>query len=68
MKLPYGERAIVDLGELQGYCLDPQHPDGWASGVYEVEFCDGDGKTYAMVALKAEQLIGLHHQPVHQAA
>ena len=28
MKLPYGERAIVDLGELQGYCLDPQHPHG----------------------------------------
>jgi hypothetical protein len=42
--------------------------ESWAPGVYEVEFCDSDGKTYAMVALKAEQLMRLHHQPVHQAA
>ena len=39
-----------------------------APGVYEVEFSDDNGKTYAMVALKAEQLIRLHHEPVHQAA
>ena len=37
----------------------------WAPGVYEVEFCDGDGRTYAMVALKDEQLMLLHHGPVH---
>jgi hypothetical protein len=42
--------------------------ESWAPGVYEVEFCDVDGKTYAMVALKAEQLMRLHHEPVHQAA
>jgi hypothetical protein len=42
--------------------------ESWAPGVYEVEFCDDDGKAYAMVALKAEQLMRLHHQPVHQAA
>ena len=40
----------------------------WAPGVYEIEFCDDTGKTYAMVALKAEQLMQLHHEPVHQAA
>lgn len=40
----------------------------WAPGVYEVEFCDNDGKTYAMVALKAEQLMPLLHEPTHQAA
>jgi hypothetical protein len=40
----------------------------WAPGVYEVEFCDDNGKTYAMVAVKAEQLIRLYHNPVHQAA
>jgi hypothetical protein len=28
--------------------------ESWAPGVYEVEFCDDEGKTYAMVALKAE--------------
>jgi hypothetical protein len=27
----------------------------WAPGVYEVEFADDRGKTYAMVALRAEQ-------------
>jgi hypothetical protein len=42
--------------------------ENWAPGVYEVEFADDNGKTYAMVALKAEQLIRLYHEPVHQAA
>jgi hypothetical protein len=42
--------------------------ENWAPGVYEVEFCNGDGRAYAMVALKAEQLMRLHHEPVHQAA
>jgi len=42
--------------------------ESWAPGVYEVEFCDGDGRAYAMVALKAEQLMRLHHEPTHQAA
>jgi hypothetical protein len=40
----------------------------WAPGVYEVEFCDVAGATYAMVALKAHQLMRLHHEPVHEAA
>ena len=40
----------------------------WAPGVYEVEFCDNDGKAYAMVALKAEKLLTLRHEPTHQAA
>ena len=40
----------------------------WAPGVYEVEFCDDQGRTYAMVALKGEQRMRLHHEPVHQAA
>jgi len=42
--------------------------ESWTPGVYEVEFCDDTGKTYAMVALKAEQFMLLHHEPVHQAA
>jgi hypothetical protein len=42
--------------------------ENWAPGIYEVEFADDNGKTYAMVALKAEQLMQLHHEPVHQAA
>ena len=40
----------------------------WAPGFYEVEFCDDDGKANAMLALKPEQLMPLHHKPTHQAA
>jgi len=42
----------------------------WEPGVYEVEFADTHGVTYAMVALRAEQLITLywHPDPAHQAA
>ncbi len=35
-----------------------------APGVYEVEFSDNDGRTYATVALRADQLIVLHHELV----
>ena len=34
-----------------------------APSVYEVEFSDDDGQTYAMIPLKAEQLIRLHYSP-----
>jgi len=40
----------------------------WTPGVYEIEFCNENGRAYALVALKAEQLILLHHQPTDQAA
>jgi hypothetical protein len=36
--------------------------------VYEVEFSDDNGQTYASVALRAEQLLRLRHQPRHEAA
>ena len=39
-----------------------------APGVYEVEFSDDDGQTYASLALRAGQLLRLHHEPSHQAA
>jgi hypothetical protein len=42
--------------------------ESWEPGVWEVEFCDVHGRTYAMVALKTEQLMLLHHEPAHQAA
>ncbi len=31
--------------------------------VYEVEFSDNDGRTYAILALRADQVMVLHHQP-----
>ncbi|RMF82556.1 MAG: DUF4926 domain-containing protein [Chloroflexi bacterium] len=33
-------------------------------GVYEVEFSDHSGRTYAMIALHEEQLMVLHYDPV----
>jgi hypothetical protein len=28
MKLPNGDRAIIDIGKLLDYCLNPKHPRG----------------------------------------
>jgi hypothetical protein len=39
-----------------------------APGVYEVEFSDDAGRTYASLAVPGEQLLVLHHEPIHQAA
>ena len=33
-----------------------------APDVYEVEFCDDEGQTYAELALRSEQLMTLHNQ------
>ena len=33
-----------------------------APDVYEVEFCDDEGQTYAEFALRGDQLIVLHNQ------
>jgi hypothetical protein len=35
-----------------------------APGVFEVEFSDDQGRAYALLALKADQLMVLHHRPV----
>ena len=35
-----------------------------ASAVFEVEFSDDEGRTYAIVALKQSELIALHYNPV----
>jgi len=42
--------------------------ESWAPGVYEVEFSDDNGRTYAMVALQAGQLMRLNHEPADQEA
>jgi hypothetical protein len=39
-----------------------------ALGVYEVEFSDDEGRTYASLPLRADQLLQLHHEPGHKAA
>jgi hypothetical protein len=36
--------------------------------VAEVEFSDDEGRTYAMAALQADELIRLHHRPCERVA
>lgn len=36
--------------------------------VVEVEFSDDNGVTYALVPLKADELIRLHHNPLDEVA
>jgi hypothetical protein len=38
-----------------------------ARGVFEVEFSDNEGRTYASVALKSSRLPVLYHEAVHTA-
>jgi hypothetical protein len=38
-----------------------------APDVFEVEFCDDDGRSYATLALNADQLMVLHYQPADVA-
>jgi hypothetical protein len=39
-----------------------------APEVFEVEFSDDNGRTYASLALKSTDLLRLHHEPLHEAA
>jgi hypothetical protein len=36
--------------------------------VFEVEFSGDSGRTYASLALKSNDLLRLHHEPLHEAA
>ncbi len=38
-----------------------------APNVFEVEFCDDDGRTYAALALRADQLMVLHYRRLQVA-
>ena len=38
-----------------------------APNVFEVEFSDNHGRTYASLALKGDELLVLHHEFVHAA-
>ncbi len=39
-----------------------------APGVYEVEFSDDEGRSYAFASVRSDQLLELHHRPRHEAA
>ena len=38
-----------------------------STDVFEIEFSDNDGRTYASLALRGDQLIVLHYDPVDAA-
>ena len=48
-------------GEV-GTVVEVLRPD-----VFEVEFADGDGQTYAMATLRKDQLMVLHYKPARAA-
>ena len=50
------EGVVLQRGEV-GAVVDILAP-----GVYEVEFCDDQGRAYAFASLPAEQLLVLHNQ------
>ena len=39
-----------------------------APEVFEVEFSDDNGRSYASVAVRAQDLLRLHYEPSHEAA
>ncbi len=53
-----------DLPERGLYRSQVGTVESLAPDVFEVEFSDNEGRTYASLALKAEQLLVLHHEPV----
>ena len=61
--------VLQDLPEHQlvrgqvGTIVEELAPD-----VYLVDFCDDDGHTYALTALRSDQLLRLHHRPLERVA
>jgi len=54
-ELPNCDRSLGQAGTV----VEVLAPD-----VYEVEFTDNDGRTFAEFAVHAEQLLVLHYEPV----
>ena len=52
---------IPDRGLLRGQVGTVVESLG--PGVFEVEFVDNEGRTYAMLPLRTNQLLVLHYQP-----
>ena len=52
---------ISDRGLLRGQVGTVV--ESLSPGVFEIEFVDNDGRTYAMLPVKTSQLLVLHYQP-----
>ena len=68
MKLLDVVALTEDIYELKLYCgqvgtiVEEYEPD-----IFEVEFSDMKGRTYALETLKARQLMLLHHENVEES-
>ena len=51
-----------------GTVVEVLGPGVFGPGVFEVEFSYDNGRTYASLALTADDLLRLHHEPLHEAA
>jgi len=64
---PFAVVALVEDLPSRGLCRGQVGTvvEKLAPSVFEVEFNDNEGRTYATLALRAEQLMILHHQLVN---
>ena len=58
-------RDKPDAGSTQGQVGTVVETLGGSA--YEVEFCDDDGKAYAMLAIKEDDLMALHYSLIEAA-
>jgi len=54
-ELPKGDLPLGQVGTVVEFLA----PD-----VYEIEFSDNDGRTFAELAVRADQLLVLHYEPL----
>lgn len=62
-RFPFGGKILLRRGQV-GTVVE-ELGDGEA---FEIEFSRSDGQAYAMVAIRAEQLLPLYYEPVDLAA
>ncbi len=61
---PFAVVALLEDLPARGLCRGQVGTvvESLAPGVFEVEFSDNSGRTYATLALRSDQLMPLHHE------
>jgi len=64
--------ALLEDVQVEGVLLKPGEVGAvveiLAPDVYEVEFCDDQGRAYAFASLRADQILVLHNQGKENSA
>jgi hypothetical protein len=64
--------ALLEDVQIEGVLLKPGEVGAvveiLAPDVYEVEFCDDQGRAYAFASLRADQILVLHNQGKENSA